>query len=122
MDTFLQTTHSVSPDKYDPDGTRPMGYYDETDLPYYYELASQFGTSDTFHSSLLSQTNPNRMYLFSATSIGRCNADPSGHPLWPAPTIFAKLQDAHITWRYYYQDVVFLTQNQDWSRTDVQNQ
>ena len=82
MDYFLQTTHSVSPDNYDPDGTRPMGYYDQTDLPYYYELATQFATSDSFHSSLLSQTNPNRMYLFSATSIGRCNADPTGHPLW----------------------------------------
>ena len=88
MDNFLQTTHSVSPDKYDPDGTRPIGYYDQTDLPYYYELATQFATSDAWHSSLLSQTNPNRMYLFSATSIGRCNADPGGHPLWPSPTIF----------------------------------
>jgi phospholipase C len=75
MDQFLQTTHSVSPDKYDPDGTRPLGYYDQTDLPYYYELATQFATSDAFHSSLLSQTNPNRMYLFSATSIGRCTDD-----------------------------------------------
>lgn len=122
MDNFLQTTHSVSPDKYDPDGTRPMGYYDETDLPYYYELASQFATSDAFHSSLLSQTNPNRMYLFAATSIGRCNADPGGHPLWPAPTIFDSLQAAGVTWRYYYQDGVFLSQFQSWNNPAIQNQ
>lgn len=122
MDFFLQTTHSVSPDKYDPDGTRPMGYYDQTDLPYYYELATQFATSDTFHSSLLSQTNPNRMYLFAATSIGRCNADPGGHPLWPAPTIFDSLQAAGVTWRYYYQDGVFLSQFQSWSNPAIQNQ
>lgn len=122
MDFFLQTTHSVSPDKYDPDGTRPMGYYDQTDLPYYYELATQFATSDAFHSSLLSQTNPNRMYLFAATSIGRCNADPTGHPLWPAPTIFDELQTAGITWRYYYQTGVFLSQFQSWSNPQIQNQ
>ena len=122
MDNFLQTTHSVSPDKYDPDGTRPMGYYDSSDLPYYYELATQFATSDAFHSSLLSQTNPNRMYLFAATSIGRCNADPGGHPLWPAKTIFEELQDNHITWRYYYQDGVFLSQFEGWNRSDIQNQ
>ena len=120
MDNFLQTTHSVSPDKYDPDGTRPLGYYDQTDLPYYYELATQFATSDAFHSSLLSQTNPNRMYLFAATSIGRCNADPGGHPLWPAPTIFDSLQNAGVSWRYYYQDGVFLSQFQSWTNPQIQ--
>ncbi len=120
MDYFLQTTHSVSPDKYDPDGTRPMGYYDQTDLPYYYELATQFATSDAFHSPLLSQTNPNRMYLFAATSIGRCNADPGGHPLWPSPTIFNSLVQAGVSWRYYYQDGVFLAQFQDWNNPKIQ--
>ena len=122
MDNFLQTTHSVSPDKYDPDGTRPMGYYDQTDLPYYYELASQFAISDNFHSPILSQTNPNRMYIFGATSIGRCNADPTGHPLWDAPTIFDELQAAGVYWRYYYQDGVFLSQFQSWSNPNIQHQ
>ena len=120
MDYFLQTTHSVSPDKYDPDGTRPLGYYDQTDLPYYYELATQFATSDAFHSSLLSQTNPNRMYLFSATSIGRCNADPGGHPLWTSPTIFDSLVNAGVSWRYYYQDGVFLSQFASWNNPKIQ--
>ena len=120
MDQFLQTTHSVSPDKYDPDGTRPLGYYDQTDLPYYYELATQFATSDAFHSSLLSQTNPNRMYLFSATSIGRCNADPGGHPLWTSPTIFDSLVNAGVSWRYYYQDGVFLSQFASWNNPKIQ--
>ena len=120
MDNFLQTTHSVSPDKYDPDGTRPLGYYDQTDLPYYYELATQFATSDAFHSPLLSQTNPNRMYLFSATSIGRCSADPGGHPLWPSPTIFNSLVNGGVSWRYYYQDGVFLAQFEDWNNPKIQ--
>lgn len=121
MDYFLQTTHSVSPDLYDPDGTRPMGYYDQTDLPYYYELATQFATSDHFHSSLLSQTNPNRMYLFGATSLGRCNADPTGHAPWQTTTIFDELVNAGVSWRYYYQDGVFLAQFADWSNPKIQS-
>jgi phospholipase C len=120
MDYFLQTTHSVSPDLYDPDGTRPMGYYDSTDLPYYYELATQFAISDNFHSSLLSQTNPNRMYLFAATSLGHCNADPTGHAPWQTKTIFDELLAAGVSWRYYYQDGVFLAQFADWSNPRIQ--
>jgi phospholipase C len=121
MDNFLQTTTSVT-QKYDPDGTRPMGYYDQTDLPYYYELASQFAISDNFHSPILSQTNPNRMYLFAATSIGRCNADPTGHAPWPAPTIFDELQSAGVFWRYYYQDGVFLSQFASWNNPSIAHQ
>ncbi len=57
-------------DQYDPTHTRPLGYYDQTDLPFYYELATQFATSDTFYSPIPANTVPNRMYLFAATSYG----------------------------------------------------
>ncbi len=51
MDRFLDTTLSGgSGDQYDPTHSRPLGYYDQTDLPYYYELATQFATSDTWYS------------------------------------------------------------------------
>ncbi len=49
MDRFLDTTLSGGTgDQYDPTHTRPLGYYDQTDLPFYYELATQFATSDTY--------------------------------------------------------------------------
>ena len=35
-----------------PRTTRPLGYYDWTDLPFYYELATQFNTSDTWYSPI----------------------------------------------------------------------
>jgi len=95
-----------------------MGYYDWTDLPYYYELAYQFGTSDNFFSGLLSNTIPNRMYLFTATSFGhiRSDAPPSGST-WSQPTIFDKLTQAGISWRYYFQDnSIFLAQFSTWNR------
>jgi phospholipase C len=86
----------------DPECTRTMGYYDQTDIPYYYELAAQFATSDRFFSSSMSGTIVNRSYLLSATSGGMNNP---GDP-FPvnAPTIFRRLTEAGISWRYYYQD------------------
>ena len=71
MDRFLDTTLSGgSGDQYDPTHSRPLGYYDQTDLPFYYELATQFATSDTWYSPIPANTVPNRMYLFAATSYG----------------------------------------------------
>ncbi len=70
MDRFALTSHSVSSPT-DPKGLRALGQYDQSDLPYYYELATQFATSDSFHSSLLANTVPNRQYMFCATSQGR---------------------------------------------------
>jgi phospholipase C len=103
MDGFMLTTTSV-PSSIDPTGTRAMGYYDQRELPFYYELATQFGTSDRFFASVQSNTNPNRMYLFAATSFGHIRPDtpPSGG--WPQPTIFDKLDAAGVSWRYYNQD------------------
>jgi len=103
MDSFMKTTTSVA-STIDPTGTRAMGYYDQTDLPYYYELAARFATSDRFFSPLLSNTVPNRYYLFAATSWG--NTAPVNPPSggFTQPTIFDRLDQAGVSWRYYYQD------------------
>ena len=88
----------------DPLGHRAMGYYDQRDLPYYYELATQYATSDRWFAPVLANTLPNRMYLFTGTSFG------TTYPEVPAPgtylqkTIFQALNDAGVSWRYYYQD------------------
>src|ERR1051326_248154 len=120
----------------DPHGTRAMGYYDSTDLPYYYDLATQFATSDRFFSSILGSTIPNRMYLFAATSFGNVSPpNTAAIAQWSQPTIFDMLDKANISWRYYYQDSsVFLAQWATWLKdsgkvwsishwaTDVANQ
>ena len=102
MDGFMLTSTSV-PSSIDPTGTRAMGYYDHSDLPYYYEAAARFATSDRFFSPLLANTIPNRLYLFTATSFG--NAFPPTPPPggFTQPTIFAHLDQAGVSWRYYYQ-------------------
>ncbi len=123
MDRFLDTTLSGGTgDQYDPTHTRPLGYYDQTDLPFYYELATQFATSDTYYSPIPANTVPNRMYLFAATSYGHGYPVPNPNdPVWQQPTIFRALNQAGITWRYYYQDnSVFLANWADWNDPQIQ--
>jgi len=102
MDGFM--INSAFPTTNDPNGQRAMGYYDQTELNYYYELATQYATSDRFFSSVLSGTIPNRMYLYAATSFGHVGVDTSPAGGWTQPTIFGAMLDAGINFRYYYQN------------------
>ena len=82
-------------------GIRVMGYYTDRELPYYYFMASNFGTSDRWFSPVMTRTQPNRMYLYAATSHGHV------YPLTPTSgqltdkTIVQVLQDAGISWKIY---------------------
>src|SRR5579864_5780411 len=115
MAGFLDTTTSVA-DKYDPNGTRALGYYNQQDLPYYYDLATFFPTSDAWHSPVLANTVPNRMYLMAGTSFGHEYPDgSSGHPQYSAPTIFRAMNTANVSWLYYYTDGIFLANFADFA-------
>jgi phospholipase C len=120
MDRFALTTHSVD-HKFDETGLRALGFYDQTDLPYYYELATQFATSDSFHSPLLANTVPNRQYMFCATSQGRIFPSDFGHDPWTCPTIFSSVQNAGVRWAYYYNDGIFLAGFSDWNNPAIQS-
>ena len=103
MDNFLKAGNALGTSTYDPNGTRAIGYYDWTDFPFYYDLAFQFATSDRWFSSVLGPTDANRMYTFAATSLGWTATPhpPSGG--YPNYTIFDLLDQAGISWKYYYQ-------------------
>ncbi|HKT69990.1 MAG TPA: alkaline phosphatase family protein [Terriglobales bacterium] len=85
----------------DSKGLRVMGYYTDRELPYYYFMASNFGTSDRWFSPVMTRTQPNRMYLYAATSHGHV------YPLTPTSgqltdkTILQVLQDSGISWKIY---------------------
>jgi phospholipase C len=119
MAGFLDTTTSV-PQKYDPNGTRALGYYNEQDIPYYYDLATFFPTSDSWHSPILANTVPNRMYLMAGTSFGHELPDNSGHPLYTAQTIFRAMNTANVSWLYFYHDGVFLANFADFFDPTIQ--
>jgi phospholipase C len=118
MDNFLDT--ALETNQYDPNGTRAMGYYNQTDLPYYYDLATFFATSDAWHSPVLANTVPNRMYLMAGTSFGHEYPDNGGHPAYAAPTIFRAMNTANVSWLYYYKDGVFLANFADYSDPNIE--
>jgi phospholipase C len=90
---------------FDLNGVRVMGYYDETDLNYYYALATAFSTSDSWFAPVMTRTPPNREYLIAGTSHGyvyqRGTVPPQDSALIPSTTIFEALQNAGISWKIY---------------------
>jgi phospholipase C len=51
-------------------GVRALGYYDNTDIPFYFWLANEYSIADHYFCSLLGPTWPNRQYLYAASSRG----------------------------------------------------
>jgi phospholipase C len=89
---------------YDNDGVRALGYYTDTDLNYYYFMASNFATSDRWFNPVMTRTNSNREYLVAATSQGYVypiGSNSNDQNLITSPTIFQELQAAGITWKIY---------------------
>jgi phospholipase C len=89
-----------------PSGPVAMGYWTETDLPFYYSLASTFPVADRWFCSLLGQTYPNRRYLIAATSMGMVDDVTSELSTLPTNgTIFDRLDHYGISWRDYYHTI-----------------
>jgi phospholipase C len=85
-------------------GVRAMGYYDGTDLNYYYALASDFGISDRWFAPVMSRTQINRMYMLAGTSYGYAYPEytgPNDSALAPSLTIIEALQNAGVSWKIY---------------------
>jgi phospholipase C len=92
------------PPFYDTNGLRAMGYYDGTDLNYYYFMASKFATSDRFFNPAMTRTQSNREYLIAATSQGYVypvGTNSNDTALLTATTIFQELQSAGVSWKIY---------------------
>jgi phospholipase C len=95
MDGFVTTTNS----------DEPMGYFDGTDLPWYYGFARKYGIGDRYFCSLLGQTFPNRRFLQAATAAGQVN-DSIPDPFARSPQLIWDLLDAHdIGWANYFVEV-----------------
>ena len=111
MDGFFQTNQgywesSPQPPDQALTGERALWYYDERDIPFYYQLASTFTVGDHYHASLLGPTYPNRDFLYAATSLGEtgAHAPPAADDLsFPAHdlTIFDMLERRKISWMIY---------------------
>lgn len=120
MDQFT-IENALSDPMNDPTGARAMGYYDETDLPYYYALARAFAISDRHFASVQANSWTNRLFYMAGTSYGVTSntlptqqVDPDGKL---RPNLFTELNDAKVTWSFYVQDVPSLAiLDRTWSR------
>jgi phospholipase C len=98
MDGFT----SANVDPKDPNGSRAMGFYDQTDLPFYYTLYKTFATADRYFASVPGPTFPNRFYLLAGTSFGHIQNDfPTTATGFDQRTIFNELDEAGVSWKIY---------------------
>ena len=86
-----------------------MNFYNQNEIPFYYDLAQKFAINDRFFASNLGPTFTNRSYLVAATSFGHVTTNdefppPGGYkPI--TGTIFDLLDENHVSWADYFQDV-----------------
>lgn len=90
-------------------GERSMWWYDEQEIPFYYDLASTFAIGDHYHSSLIGPTYPNRDYLYAASSNGVVDGTYAGANIGAFKftsadndvLIFDELTRRGISWKIY---------------------
>lgn len=77
-----------------------MGYYERSQLPFFYWLADNFAICDHWYASVMGPTWPNRYYLHAGTSNGKKDNKPF---LVGAPeTIWERLAEAKLSFKNYY--------------------
>lgn len=95
-----------------------MGYYDRTDIPYYWNYANQYVLDDNFFSSLMGPSFPNHLYIASGTSgpvtnlnyrwilNGHVIDNPSAIFNWQGvsldwSTLAEEMSNANVPWAWY---------------------
>jgi phospholipase C len=85
-------------------GKLAMGYYDGTDIPYYWNLADNYVLFDHFFSSAKDGSGGNHMYWVLGTQPRTDTGQTITDQLANTQTIFDSLQAAGISWKFYVQN------------------
>jgi phospholipase C len=85
-------------------GQNTMGYYDGSDIPYYWNLADNFVLFDRFFSSSGDGSFANHMYWVAGYSPEATRGQQLSQVLANVPTIFDRLQAAGISWKFYVEN------------------
>lgn len=86
---------------YTTDGPEALGYYDRSDIPYYYALADNFTLCGNYFCYQRGPTLPNRVALWAATSGGITDSGPIPRGSLNFPTIVDLLDAHHVSWKCY---------------------
>jgi phospholipase C len=109
MDAFV-STHTSSSYEGQTLGTMTMGYYESTDIPFYYDLAQAFTICDNYFCSVLGPTHPNRLMQMTGTldpagvaggPILVTNSDNDVEFTCSWTTMPEVLSDAGVSWKVY---------------------
>ena len=113
MDGFVRIndlTEQIDKGVENPTEDQTMGFYNQNEIPFYYDLAQKFALNDSYFASVLGPTFPNRSYLMAATSFGHLTTSDT----FPPPgsggykpitgTIFDLMEKEQVTWADYFQD------------------
>jgi len=85
------------------DGELAMGYYTDTELGYYWNLADEYVLFDRYFTSAHTGSIMNRMYWVSGSPGTGINRIPvTGFE--DIPTIFDALQERGISWKFYIRN------------------
>ncbi len=95
MDGFVSALNALNQD-----GRLSLGYYDDRDIPYYWNLADEYVLFDRFFSSAHSGSIWNRMFWVSGVVGSDANRIPA-RGYGDIPTIFDRLQEAGVSWKFY---------------------
>ena len=86
------------------DGPLAMGYYDDRDLPFYWNVADEYVLFDNFFTSAIGGSVWNHNYWVAASAGSDYNSIPEGGYGEDFITIFDRLEDADISWKFYVQN------------------
>ncbi len=90
-------------DQHRQDGSMTMGYYNDQELPYYWNLADQYTLFDRFFSSATDGSNSNHMFWVTASPMStKEEHSPDGYG--DLQTIFDRLQASGVSWKFYVQN------------------
>ena len=99
-DGFVRAVEDIDADA---DAAMAMGYWDETDLPFYAALARTFPLADRWFSSCLGPTFPNRRFLLAGTANGLVDDVTASVIDYPrSGTVFDLLNRHGISWANYH--------------------
>ncbi len=99
MDAFVSALNSRNQN-----GRLTMGYSDDRDIPYYWNLADNFVLFDHFFSSAKDGSFANHMYWVAGIPPVTQKGQKLSDMLANVPTIFDRLQAAGVSWKFYVQN------------------
>jgi phospholipase C len=85
------------------DGHQAMGYYDDSDLPFYWNVADSYVLFDHFFTSAAAGSVWNHLFWVTGTPGNPLKDGIPETGFGNLPTIFDRLEAKGITWKFYVQ-------------------